>query len=153
MTRPELGDLCSVVCYKSAVVGMEEALGEKATAIALTAAGRSRGKQLAKELELANLSSSLDTVTSKIGSVLGKDGFRLCNVEKIISEGDIIRVIASETLCSAAEPQGSLRKCTFTLGAVWGILEQVFGKRLRGKQVESVLRGGSHDVFEFSVLG
>ena len=46
-----------------------------------------------------------------------------------------------------------MRKCTFTLGAVWGILEQVFGKRLRGKQVESVLRGGSHDVFEFSVLG
>ena len=40
MARPELGDLCSVVCYKSAVVGMEEALGEKATAIALTAAGR-----------------------------------------------------------------------------------------------------------------
>jgi hypothetical protein len=26
-------------------------------------------------------------------------------------------------------------------------------KRLRGKQVESVLRGGSHDVLEFEVLG
>ena len=153
MSRPELGNLCSVVCYKSAVVGMEEALGEKATAIALTAAGRSRGKQLAKELELANLSNSLDTVTSKIGDVLGQEGFRLCIVEKIISEGDKIRVITSETLCSAAEPEGSDRKCTFTLGAVWGILEQVFGKRLRGKQIESVLRGGSHDVFEFSVLG
>ena len=153
MARPELGDLCSVVCYKSAVVGMEEALGEKATAIALTAAGRSRGKQLAKELELANLSNSLDIVTSKIESVLGKEGFRLCIVEKIISEGDIIKVITSETLCSAAEPQGSSRKCTFTLGAIWGILEQVLAKRLRGKQTESVLRGGSHDVFEFSVLG
>ena len=153
MPRPELGDLCSVVCYKSAVVGMEEALGEKATAIALTAAGRSRGKQLAKELELVNLSNSLDTVTSKIGDVLGKEGFRLCIVEKIISENDIIKVITSETLCSAAEQEGSNRKCTFTLGAVWGILEQVFGKRLRGKQIESVLRGGSHDVFEFSILG
>lgn len=153
MARPELGDLCSVVCYKSAVVGMEEALGEKATAIALTAAGRSRGKLLAKELELANLSTSLDVVTSKIRSVLGKEGFRLCNVEKIISEGETIRVITSETLCSAAEPMGSSRKCTFTLGAVWGVLEQVFGKRLRGKQIESVLRGGNNDVFEFSVLG
>lgn len=153
MSRPELGDLCSVVCYKSAVVGMEEALGEKATAIALTAAGRSRGKQLAKELELANHSTSLDIVTSKVEHVLGKEGFRLCVVEKIISEGEIIRVVTSETLCSAAEPQGSPRKCTFTLGAIWGILEQVLGKRLRGKQIESVLRGGSHDVFEFSVLG
>ena len=153
MARPELGELCSVVCYKSAVVGMEEALGEKATAIALTAAGRSRGKQLAKELGLANLSTSLDIVTSKIADVLGQEGFRLCIVEKIISQGETIKVITSETLCSAAEPQGSNRKCTFTLGAVWGILEQVFGKRLRGKQIESVLRGGSHDVFEFSVLG
>jgi hypothetical protein len=38
------------------------------------------------------------------------------------------------------------------LGAIQGVLEKATGKRLRGKQTESVLRGGSHDVIEFEVL-
>lgn len=42
------------------------------------------------------------------------------------------------------------RKCTFTLGAVWGALEEITGKRLKGTHTESVLRGGSNDVFEFA---
>ena len=39
MLRPTLGDFSSIVCFKSAVVGIEDALGEKAAAIALIAAG------------------------------------------------------------------------------------------------------------------
>ena len=46
MLREKLGDFSSIVCFKAAITGMEEALGEKATAIALIAAGRSRGKNL-----------------------------------------------------------------------------------------------------------
>ena len=83
---------------------------------------------------------------------LGKDGTCLCNVDKIINEGDIIKVYTSETLCSAGEPEGSPRKCTFTLGAVWGVLEQTYSKRFQGKHTESVLRGGEYDVFEFTEL-
>jgi hypothetical protein len=33
-----------------------------------------------------------------------------------------------------------------------GTIEQSLGKRLQGKQVESVLRGGSHDIFEFVAI-
>lgn len=150
MLRPNLGDFSSIVCFKAAIVGMEDALGEKATAIALTTAGRSRGRQLATELGLNSSMMSLDDIGYKLGYALGKTGTCLCSVEKIVSEGDVIKVYTSETLCSAGEPQGSERKCTYTLGAVWGALEQTLGKRFQGKHTESVLRGGTHDVFEFT---
>lgn len=44
--RKQLGDYSSIVCLKAIIVGMEDALGKKATAIALTAAGRNHGKKL-----------------------------------------------------------------------------------------------------------
>lgn len=150
--RTELGDYNSIVCFKAVITGMEDSLGEKATAIALIAAGRARGKKLAQDLGLTNSSMPLDEVAAKLSSALGKDGTRLCKVDKIIEEGDVIKVYTSETLCSAGEPQGSSRNCTFTLGAIWGAVEQVTGKRLHGKHTESVLRGGSHDVFEFTQM-
>ncbi|MDD1414166.1 hydrocarbon-binding protein [Dolichospermum sp. ST_con] len=150
--RKELGDFSSIVCFKAAITGMEEALGEKATAIALTTAGRARGKKLAEDLGLAGSSMSLDDAAAKLKQALGKEGTCLCIVEKIISEGEIIKVYTTETLCSAGELMNSPRKCTFTMGAVWGAVEQLIGKRLRGVHTESVLRGGTHDVFEFTPL-
>lgn len=45
---------------------MEEALGEKATAIALISAGRTRGKNLATELGLAGSNPSLEDLASKL---------------------------------------------------------------------------------------
>ncbi|BAY11178.1 hydrocarbon-binding protein [Calothrix sp. NIES-2098] len=152
MLRPTLGDFSSIVCFKAAIAGMEEALGEKATAIALTAAGRTRGKHLAQELGLVNTSLSLDDVVYKLGLALGKDGTRLCIIEQVQQEGDVIKILTSETLCCAGEAQGSNRKCTYTLGAIWGALELAFGKRFVGKHTESVLHGSSHDVFEFTEL-
>ena len=152
MSRPTLGDFSSIVCFKSAIVGMEDALGEKATAIALISAGRSRGKHLAKELGLTTSSLSLDDIASKLRFALGKDGTRLCIINRIEAQENVIKVYTSETLCSAGEALGSDRKCTYTLGAVWGALEQTVGKRLQGKHVESVLRGGEYDVFEFTEL-
>lgn len=131
---------------------MEDALGDKATSIALIAAGRTRGKNLANELGFVGSSMSLDEAASKMNHALGKDGTRLCSVEKIVKEGDVIKVYNLETLCSTGEEEGSSRKCTFTLGAVWGALEQLVGKRLRGAHTESVLRGGSYDVFEFTEM-
>ncbi len=152
MLRPTLEDFSSIVCFKSAITGMEDALGEKTTAIALIAAGRSRGKHLAQQLGLLGSSLSLKEITDKLSLALGKDGTRLCIIENIIQEGDLIKVYTTETLCSAGENQGSLRKCTYTLGAVWGALEQTLSKRLQGKHTESVLRGSNHDVFEFIEL-
>jgi predicted hydrocarbon binding protein len=77
----------------------------------------------------------------------------LCIVDKIEQDGETYKVYTHETVCSAGEPQGSPRKCTFTLGAMQGFLESFLGKRLRGKQIESVLRDGKYDVFEFSIFG
>lgn len=153
MIRQELGSFCSIVCFKAAITGMEDALGEKATAIALTTAGRSRGKNLAQELGLVGQQISLDLLADKVQFALGKDGTRLCIIDKIIQEGEAVKVYTRETLCSAGEQQGSSRRCTFTMGAVWGVLEAVLGKRFQGKHIESVLQGSSHDVFEFTVLG
>ena len=152
MLRNELGDFSSIICFKAAITGMEEALGEKATAIALIAAGRSRGKNLAKELGLSGTSIDWATIADKMAFALGINGTKLCKIESIVEEADVIKVSTSETLCSAGEPEGSPRKCTFTLGAVWGALEEVTGKRLKGTHTESVLRGGSSDVFEFAPL-
>ncbi len=153
--RQELGDFSSVVCLKAIVVGVEEALGVKTAAIAFISAGRQRGKQLAEDLGLAGKGGemTLEAVTEKARAALGKDGTRLCLVDKITQEGDVYKVYTNETVCSAGEPEGSSRQCTFTLGAIQGFLEAFLGKRLRGQQTESVLRGGSHDVLEYTVLG
>jgi len=150
MLREQLGDFSSIVCLKAIITGMEDALGEKATAISLIAAGRARGRQLAEELNLVDSKDSLQNIAATVAKVLGPDGTRLLLLEKIEQEGDVIRVYTRETVCSAGEPQGSTRKCTFTLGAVWGVLEQVLQKRIHGKHVASVLRGDSHDIFEFT---
>jgi predicted hydrocarbon binding protein len=150
LSRPTLGDFSSIVCFKAVITGMEEALGEKATSISLIAAGRTRGKNLARELGLSGATTNLDIIATKLNAAIGASGTRLTGIDKIVQVGDIIKVYCSETVCSAGEHQGSPRKCTFTLGAVWGALTEITGKKLRGTHTESVLRGGTHDVFEFT---
>ncbi|PZO42897.1 MAG: hypothetical protein DCF21_22535 [Leptolyngbya sp.] len=151
--RSELGDFSSIVCFKALVVGTEEVLGEKAAAIALIGAGRQRGRQVADQLGIAEQAIPFDELVKVLQSALGKDGTCLCIVEKIVETGETISVYCRETICSAGEPEGSPRKLTFTLGAVQGVMERVTGKRLRGKQTESVLRGSAFDVIEFEALG
>jgi hypothetical protein len=151
-TRPTLGEYSSIVCFKSVIIGMEEALGEKATAISLIAAGRSRGKKLVKSVGLSGSGLDFTTISTKLNAAVGSEGTRLTAVDKIVEEGGLIKAYCSETVCSAGEEQGSTRKCTFTMGAVWGAIEEITGKKLRGVHTDSVLRGGTHDVFEFTVV-
>jgi predicted hydrocarbon binding protein len=153
MSREKLGSFISIVCFKGVITGMEEALGEKATAIALISAGRTRGKNLVKELGLAGANQSLEDLASKLDYALGENGTRLCKVDKIENHGHMIKVYTSETVCSAGEPQGSSRQCTYSLGAVCGAIEIIQGKKYRPKHTESVLRGGTHDVFELTPIG
>lgn len=150
--RTNLGDYSSIVCFKAVITGMEDALGEKATAISLIAAGRARGKALATSLGLAGAQVPITEIAAKLNAAVGKDGTRLTAVDKAEQEGDIIKVYCSETVCSAGEEMGSSRKCTFTLGAIWGALEVAIGQKLRGKHTDSVLRGGAYDVFEFEPI-
>jgi predicted hydrocarbon binding protein len=151
-TRPTLGEYSSIVCFKSVITGMEEALGEKATAISLIAAGRTRGKNLAIELGLSGATNDLTVIATRLNAAIGSQGTRLTAVDKIVQEGDLIKAYCSETVCSAGEEPGSTRKCTFTMGAVWGALQEVTGKKYRAVHTESVLRGGTHDVFEFTTM-
>ncbi len=151
--RSELGQFSSIVCFKAIVTGAEEALGEKAAMITLIAAGRARGKQVAEQLGVKGAGTSPEELVPLLQKVLGKDGTRLCIVDKIEQTSESIKVYCLETICSAGEPEGSPRKLTFTLGAIQGVLESVMGLRLRGKQTGSVLRGSSHDVIEFEVIG
>ncbi|GFE70485.1 hypothetical protein [Chroococcus sp. FPU101] len=154
LLRPDLGDFSSIVCTKAIVIGLEDALGEKAAMIALVAAGRKRGKQLAESLGLAKASDNMtmDEIKVRVNEAIGKEGTRLCIVDQILQVGEVYQVYTKETICSAGEPQGSSRNCTYTLGAIQGFLETFLDKRLRGKQTDSVLRGGTHDVLEFTVL-
>jgi translation initiation factor 1 (eIF-1/SUI1) len=150
--RQNLGEFVSIVCFKALITGMEEALGDKATAIALIAAGRTRGKNLVKDLGLSNSSADLDTIAVTLNQAVGADGTRLTAIDKIELVGDTFKVYCSETVCSANEPEGSSRQSSFTLGAVWGAMSEVTGKKLRGAHTESILRGGNYDVFEFSIV-
>jgi predicted hydrocarbon binding protein len=152
LTREKLGEFSSIVCFKSVITGMEDALGEKATAISLIAAGRARGKKLAKSLGLSGTSTDLDKIAALLNEAVGQNGTRLTAVDKIAQEGELIKVYCSETICSAGEEMGSPRKCTFSMGAIWGALEEVTGAKLRGVHTESVLRGGTYDVFEFTKM-
>jgi hypothetical protein len=38
------------------------------------------------------------------------------------------------------------------MGAVWGAMSEITGKKLRGVQTKSILRGGSYDVFTFNIV-
>lgn len=152
--RPELGDFSSIIFLKAILVGIEETLGDKTAGIAMISAGRNQGKSLARDLNLVGNEAilSLEQIQYKINLVLGKEGTRLCLIDKIELEGDIYKVYAKETFCSAGEAEGSLRNCSYTLGVIQGFLEAFLKKRLHGKQVESVLRGSSHDVMQFSII-
>jgi predicted hydrocarbon binding protein len=150
--RPELGDFSSIVCFKAVVVGMEEALGERTAAVALKAAGRKRGKNLVTSLGLAGTNPNLEDLSKALDNAVGAAGTRLCRVDKIEEDGEKLRVYTSETVCSAGEAPGAARECTFTLGAIHGALEAATGRKLKGKQTGSVLRGAGHDIFEFENL-
>lgn len=146
--RQKLGDFSSIVCFKALVVGVEDTLGAQAAGVALKAAGRMRGKQLAQSLGFGLKALSLPEALVAMNAALGVDGTRLCQVDSVEQDGENYIVRLSETLCSAGEAPGSDRQLTFTLGAIHGAVEVLTQKRFRGRQIESVLRGGAHDVIE-----
>ncbi len=152
MIRENLGDFISIVCFQGVVTGMKDALGEKATNIALTAAGRTRGKTLAKSLGLSGSHIPMEELASKLDHAVGKDGTRLCHVDKVEDLGSKLKVFVKEAVCSSGMPQETALICSYTLGAVWGAIEEVSGKRYQGKQVKFTTQGASHDVFELTAM-
>jgi len=151
MDRKKLGEFSSVVCVKAIITGMEDMLGEQATAIALTNAGKIRGRGVARDLALGD-EDQLHELAPRLDTLLGQQGTRLCIVDVVERDGNEYVARTRETICSTGEAEGSARKCTYTLGVVWGVLETLLACRLRGRHTESVLRGGTHDVFRFERL-
>lgn len=150
--RQQLGDFTSIVCFKHIIYGVEDVLGTDGAATVLIRAGRIRGEKVATEAGLAGSNADPATLGSILDKYLGSNGTRLCSVTDVKREGDDWIVTTQETVCSAGEPEGSERTCTYTLGAVQGFLETVVGKKFIGKHEESVLRGGKGDIFHFRPL-
>lgn len=150
--RPTLGDFSSVVCFKAVITGVEDTLGPDGAAVVFTRAGRVRGHNLARELGVSNSNASPEKIAEMLDGAVGKNGTCLTGVKSVVKDGDNYVVDCFDTVCSAGEPQGSDRRCTFTLGAVQGALEEITGQTFYGEQTESVLRGGQYDRFVFSPL-
>ena len=150
--RSELGEFSSVVCFKAVIVGVEDTLGTDGAAVVFTRAGKTRGGQLVASLGLTGSAVPVEELAGVLNQAIGRDGTRLAAVVRSYQDGDDIVIETKDTVCSAGEPQGSDRKCTFTLGAVWGALEAITGNIYLAEQTESVLRGGSSDKFVFSPL-
>lgn len=151
--RPNLGDFSSIVCFRALVVGVEETLGLRAAMVALKGAGRQRGHDLVSSLGLSGAAPADPNEGAKaLDTALGPDGTKLCRVDRMERPDDeTFKVWLSETICSAGEAQGSDRELSFTFGAIHGAVEELYGVKLRGKQVGSVLRGQDHDIVEFYV--
>lgn len=149
-TRPTLGDYNSIICFKAVITGLEDTLGPDGAAVAFIRAGKVRGQTLAAELGLTGANVAVEEIAGALNQAIGRDGTRLCAVTRSYREGENIVIETQETVCSAGEPQGSDRKCTFTLGAVWGALEAVTGEMYLGEHTDSVLRGATSDKFVFS---
>ena len=150
--RPQLGDFNSVVCFKAVIVGVEDTLGPDGAAVVFTRAGKVRGRDLATELGVAGSNVTVEQIAGLLNAAIGRDGTRLAAVTRSYREGDTVVIETQDTVCSAVEPMGSDRKCTFTLGAVWGALEAITGQTYLGEHTESVLRGGTSDKFVFTPL-
>ena len=150
--RPHLGDYSSIVCFKAVIVGVEDTLGPDGAAVVFIRAGKVRGRDLATELGVAGSNVPVDQLAVLLNAAIGKDGTCLAGVTKSYREGQNVVIETQDTVCSAGEAMGSDRKCTFTLGAVWGALEAITGERYLGEHTDSVLRGGTSDKFVFSPL-
>jgi predicted hydrocarbon binding protein len=150
--RDNLGDFCSIVCFKHVITGVEDVLGVDGAGTVLIRAGVMRGQGVAEEAKLAGTNPPVETMAATLDKFLGKDGTCLCEVSEVRPHGDGYVVTTKETVCSAGEAPGSERVCSYTLGAVQGFLEAITGKKFIGRHTESVLRGGSADVFTFSPL-
>lgn len=152
LNRGELGDFTSITCFKALMTGLEDILGEEASRIVFVRAGRLRGQSLVEDWGVGHLSLTPEKMGHLLGAALGSSGTRLCEVVGVAEVGPQLVVNTRETICSSDEPQGSPRRCTFTLGAVWGALETLTGEKYQARQTQSVLAGEPYDQFTFTPL-
>lgn len=151
--RKNLDDFMSIVCFKAAIKGMEDILGEEGTAAALIAAGRRRGADVAASAGLTGKNPDATALAAALDKELGVNGTHLCCIAGVSDtpEGGYL-VKAKDTVCMAGEAPGSTRHCTYTMGAVMGCIEAATGKKLTGKHVKTILEGQDTDDFLFTPM-
>lgn len=150
--RGTLGDFTSITCFKGLFTGLEDILGAEASSVVLTRAGRLRGQTLVEDWGVGHLQIPLEKLGHLLDAALGHDGTRLCVIHDLVKRGQSITVNVTDTICSVGEPARSVRRCTFTLGAVWGALEALTGDNFSAQQTGSVLAGDQYDQFTFTPL-
>lgn len=148
--RPELSDFNSIVCFKAVITGVEDTLGPDGAAVVFIRAGKARGHDLARQMGVSGANVPVEEIAAVLDSAVGARGTRLCAVVQSYEEDGKIVIDTQDTVCSAGEAPGSARQCTFTLGAIWGALEEINGKTYLGEHTQSVLRGAQSDRFEFT---
>ena len=147
--RKNLGDFNSILCFKAVISGVEDTLGDGA-AVVFARAGKVRGSNVVKALGISGKNPPPAEIARTLDAVLGKDGTRLCAVKTVRDTSSGLEVETEETVCSAGEELGSDRVCTFTLGVIWGALEEMTGQSFEAKHTASVLRGADSDLFVFT---
>ncbi len=150
--RGELGDFTSISSFKALLTGLEDILGTEASSVVFIRAGRLRGQNLVEDWGVGHLNLPLEKLGHLLDAAFGHDGTRLCHVEPIYADGEDIVVNVTDTICSVTEAPGSLRRSTYTLGAIWGALETLTGERYLARQSGYVLRGDPFDQFRFTPL-
>lgn len=151
--RGTLGDFTSIVCFQALVRGLEDVLGPEGTAVVLIRAGRLRGQMLVEDWGVGHLDLPTEKIGLLLNAALGQGGTRLCVVRGIRQERGVIFVDVAETICAAGLAQKENLRCSYTLGALWGVLESLLGGKFEARQVGNVRSGDPFDVFRFEPQG
>lgn len=127
-TREVLGDFAGVSCLRAVLLGMEFTFGAATAQVALRAAGRRHGSELARQLRVTP-DTPATVVRDRLDLALGVHGSRLCVVQHVEWQAPgerasgAWRVVLGEMASTATEPWGSRRRCPFTLGVVEAVLQ------------------------------
>ncbi len=146
VTRPELGSYMSAECFRYLRMYAEETAGRGL----IVMAGKQRGLSL--EDNLKGIDPSDDAAITKVlGDILGKNGTRLCIVDKVSQMANGYTVQVRESACSTgmktAEPN-----CAFTMGVFLGAMEVIGKKRLSAVETECVATGHAHCVYKLEQI-
>lgn len=146
IARPELGQYMSAECFRFLRQYAEETAGRGL----IVQAGKERGFSLADHLK-GLAPNDTDGIRNVLGSILGKDGTRLCKVEEIKITNKGYKVIISESACSTGIKRDR-PNCAYTMGVFVGALEYISKARFSPSESECVACGGANCVYELEAL-
>ncbi|HEX2914852.1 MAG TPA: 4-vinyl reductase [Chloroflexia bacterium] len=146
VSRTVLGSYMSAECFRYLRLYGEETAGRGF----IVHAGKQRGLSLSDTLKGLSMENSAEVV-EMLNKVLGKDGTRLCIVEKCDKTGSGYRFTISESACSTGVKTDT-PNCAFTMGVFLGITELLTGKRHNVHETDCVATGHTYCIYEVETL-